>query len=71
MLKCAGPLKPRTSRCRGKTPAPSPPPPAPSVPPSQPDALSLMQCQVDTLNAMLNSMSETFFCLGWTPFRRP
>ena len=49
-----------SSRHRDKTPAPSPPPPATSVPPSQPDALSLMQCQVDTLNVMLNSMSETF-----------
>ena len=49
-----------SSRRRDKTPAPSPPPPATSVPPSQPDALSLMQCQVDTLNVMLNSMSETF-----------
>ena len=49
-----------SSRRRDKTPAPSPPPPATSVPPSQPDALSQMQCQVDTLNAMLNSVSETF-----------
>ena len=49
-----------SSRRRDKTPAPSPPPLATSVPPSQPDALSQMQCQVDTLNAMLNSMSETF-----------
>ena len=33
-----------SSRRRDKTPAPSPPPPATSVPPSQPDALSQMQC---------------------------
>ena len=49
-----------SSRRRDKTPAPSPPPPATSVPPSQPDALSLMQGQVDSLNAMLHSMSEAF-----------
>ena len=49
-----------SSKHRDKTPAPSPPPQATSVPPSQPDTLSLMQCQVDTLNSLVNSMSEIF-----------
>ena len=60
-----------SSRRRDKPAAPSPPPPATSVPFSQPDTFNLMQTQVDTLNAMVNSLSETFFCLAWTPFRLP
>ena len=49
-----------SSRRRDKTPAPSPPPPATSVPSSQPDTLTLMQSQVDSLHAMVNSLLETF-----------
>ena len=60
-----------SSRRRDKPAASSPPPPATSIPSSQPDAFNLMQTQVDTLNAMVKSLSETFFYLGWTPFRLP
>ena len=47
-------------RRRDKPAASSPPPPATSIPSSQPDAFNLMQTQVDTLNAMVISLSETF-----------
>ena len=60
-----------SSKRHDKPAASSPPPPATSIPSSQPDAFNLMQSQVDTLNAMVNSLSETFFQLGWTPFRHP
>ena len=50
-----------TSKRRDKPAASSPSPPATSIPSSQPDAFTLMQTQVDTLNAMVNSLSETFF----------
>ena len=49
-----------SSRRRDKPAASSPPPPATSIPSSQPDAFKLMQTQVATLNAMVNSLSETF-----------
>ena len=49
-----------SSRRRDKPAASSPPPPATSISSSQPDAFNLMQTQVDTLNAMVNSLSETF-----------
>ena len=49
-----------TSKRRDKPAASSPPPPATYIPSSQPDAFTLMQTQVDTLNAMVNSLSETF-----------
>ena len=48
-------------RRRDKPAASSPPPPATSIPSSQPDAFNLMQTQVDTLNAVVISLSETFF----------
>ena len=47
-------------RRRDKPAASSPPPLAISIPSSQPDAFNLMQTQVDTLNAMVISLSETF-----------
>ena len=50
-----------SSKRRDKPAAPSPPPQATSVPSSQPDAFILMQSQVDSLNALVNSLSDTFF----------
>ena len=54
-------LKSRSSKRHYKPAASSPPPPATSVPSSQPDAFTLMQSQVDSLNALLNSLSDTVF----------
>ena len=50
-----------SSKRRDKPAASSPPPQATSIPSSQPDAFTLMQTQVDTLNALVNSLSDTFF----------
>ena len=47
-----------SSKHRGK-PSASSSPPAASVPPSQPHALANMQSQVDTLNVMVNTLSES------------
>ena len=40
-------------------PSASSPPPADSVPSSQPDALTMMQTQVDSLNSIVNSLAES------------
>ena len=58
-----------SKRCDKPTASP-PPPPATSMPSSQPNAISQMQTQVDSLNTLVNSLSESFL-LGWMPFRRP
>ena len=50
-----------SSKRRDKPAAPSPPPQATSLPSSQPDAFILMQSQVDSLNALVNSLPDTFF----------
>ena len=50
-----------SSKRRDKPAAPSPPPQATSVPSSQPDAFILMHSQVDSLSALVNSLSDTFF----------
>ena len=42
-------------------PSASPPPPAASIPPSQPHALVDMQIQVDRLNSMMTTLSESLF----------
>ena len=52
-LKSKGSSKHRSKRSA------SSPPPATSVPPSQPHALANMQSQVDTLNVMVNTLSES------------
>ena len=50
-----------SSKRRDKPAASSSPPPATSMPSSQSDAFTLMQSQVDSLNALVNSLSDTFF----------
>ena len=45
------------------------PPPAVCMPSSQPHALANMQTQVDSLNALVNTLSLCL--LGWMPFRLP
>ena len=42
-------------------PSASPPPPAASIPPSQPHALVDMQTQVDALNSMMSTLSDSLF----------
>ena len=55
-------LKSKGSSKRRDKPAASPPPPqAESIPSSQPDAITHIQTQVDSLNALVNSLSDTFF----------
>ena len=49
------------SKRRDKSAASPPPPPAESVPSSQPDAIVIMQTRVASLNALVNSLSESFF----------
>ena len=49
-----------SSKHRNK-PSASPPPPADSVPSSQPSAIATMQSQVDSLNLLVNSLSESIF----------
>ena len=56
-------LKSKGSSKRRDEPAASPPPPpAESMPSSQPNAIANMQTQVDSLNTLVNSLSESFFC---------
>ena len=50
-----------SSKHRPKPSASPPPPPAASIPPSQPHALVDMQAQVDTLNSMMTTLSESLF----------
>ena len=50
-----------SSKHRNKPSAP-PPPAADSVPSSQPTAIAHMQTQVDSLNALVNTLSESLFC---------
>ena len=50
-----------SSKRRDKPAASTPPPPAESIPSSQPDAIANMQAQVDSLNTLVNSLSESFF----------
>ena len=50
-----------SSKRRDKSAASPPPPPAESVPSSQPDAIANMQTQVDSLNALVNFLSDSFF----------
>ena len=54
-------LKSKGSSKRRDKPAASPPPQAESMPSSQPDAIANMQTQVDSLNTLVNSLSESFF----------
>ena len=51
-------LKSKGSSKHRSKPSASSPPPVTSVPPSQPHALANMQSQVDTLNVMVNTLSE-------------
>ena len=50
-----------SSKRRDKPTASPPPPPAESMPSSQPNAIAQMQTQVDSLNTLVNSLSESFF----------
>ena len=52
-------LKSKGSSKRRSKPSASPPPPAVSMPSSQPHALANMQTQVDSLNALVNTLSES------------
>ena len=52
-------LKSKGSSKHWSKPSASPPPPATSMPPSQPHVLANMQSQVDTLNVMVNTLSES------------
>ena len=54
-------LKSKGSSKHCPKPSASPPPPAVSVPPLQPQALANMQTQVDTLNSLVNTLSESLF----------
>ena len=64
-------LKSKGSSKHRPKPSASPPPQVVSVPSSQPHALANMQTQVDTFNALVNTLSESLFApLGWMPFRR-
>ena len=58
-----------SSKHRSKPSASPPPPPAVSMPSSQPHTLGNMQTQVDSLNALVNTLSLCL--LGWMPFRLP
>ena len=50
-----------SSKRRDKPTASPPPPPAESMPSSQPNAIANMQTQVDSLNILVNSLSESYF----------
>ena len=50
-----------SSKHRNKPSASPPPPAADSVPSSQPTAVAHMQTQVDSLNALVNTLSESIF----------
>ena len=50
-----------SSKRSDKPPASSPPPPAASMPSSQPHAFIQMQTQVDSLNTLVNTLSESLF----------
>ena len=50
-----------SSKLSDKPAASPPPPPAESMPSSQPNAIANMQTQVDSLNTLVNSLSESFF----------
>ena len=52
-------LKSKGSSKHRNKPSASPPPSATSVPSSQPTAIAHMQTQVDSLNALVNSLSES------------
>ena len=54
-------LKSKGSSKHHPKPSASPPPPAVSVPSSKPHALANMQTQVDTLNSLVNTLSESLF----------
>ena len=54
-------LKSKSSSKHRNKPSASPPPPADSVPSSQPSAIATMQSQVDSLNLLVNSLSESIF----------
>ena len=54
-------LKSKGSSKHRPKPSASPPPPAASIPPSQPHTLVDMQAQVDTLNSMMTTLSESLF----------
>ena len=54
-------LKSKGSSKHRRKPSASPPPPAASIPPSQPHTLVDMQTQVDTLNSMMTTLSESLF----------
>ena len=54
-------LKSKGSSKHLPKPSASPPPPAVSVPSSQPHALANIQTQVDTLNSLVNTLSESLF----------
>ena len=52
-------LKSKGSSKHRSKPSASPPPPAVSMPSSQPHTLGNMQTQVDSLNALVNTLSES------------
>ena len=52
-------LKSKGSSKHRSKPSASPPPPAASMPSSQPHALANMQTQVDSLNVLVNTPSES------------
>ena len=54
-------LKSKGSSKHRPKPSASPPPPAASIPPSQPHALVDMQTQVDALNSMMSTLSDSLF----------
>ena len=54
-------LKSKGSSKHRPKPSASPPPLAASIPPSQPHALVDMQTQVDTLNSLMTTLSESLF----------
>ena len=54
-------LKSKGSSKHRPNPSASPPPPATSIPPSQPHALVDMQTQVDALNSMMSTLSDSLF----------
>ena len=54
-------LKSKSSSKHRNKPSASPPPSADSVPSSQPSAIVQMQSQVDSLNLLVNSLSESLF----------
>ena len=54
-------LKSKSSSKHRNKPSASPPPSADSVPSSQPSAIAQMQSQVDSLNLLVNPLSESLF----------